>query len=380
MVETFQAIAPEAHLKKINIPSEQSVDANWKLFDIICHEIEENDTIYFDITHSFRSNPTIAIAVVNYARLIYNAHFGKFLYGAFEQRDADNVVPIVDFSSIMRLLDWTSGVDQYLRTGDSGKLFEIVKEDEQSFLQENQLRMKDPMIKKERERLRRYSKLAKQMKKVDDALATVRGFSLSKQMNPDKQSCTYEIYKLNKLIAELPTPSSYQMLPLKNLLGKVKEKFANFGQDKIMDLYYAAEWSYKNGKIQQAYTFLEEGIITLFCYLNRLDDKERNQRILVSEALVRVQNKKAKLKNQMADHEAIIKKLVASMIPYQVAIQEGFGSLIESRNSINHAGMNEEQMGSQKLIQHIAKSLEKLKPIFVHAADNMKQKQGEQHD
>lgn len=66
----FQRIAPEATVKLVEIESGQDESANWKLFDSIIAEIGEGDTIYFDITHSFRSIPFVALIVLNYARLV----------------------------------------------------------------------------------------------------------------------------------------------------------------------------------------------------------------------------------------------------------------------------------------------------------------------
>lgn len=70
LTTAFQRIAPEANVKLVEMESRQDEQANWRLFDCILNEIREGDTIYFDITHSFRSIPFVALIVLNYARFV----------------------------------------------------------------------------------------------------------------------------------------------------------------------------------------------------------------------------------------------------------------------------------------------------------------------
>ncbi|MEW5323562.1 TIGR02221 family CRISPR-associated protein [Geobacillus thermoleovorans] len=129
LTTAFQRIAPEANVKVVEMESSQDEQANWRLFDRIMDEIREGDTIYFDISHSFRSIPFVALIVLNYARLVKKADIGAIVYGWFEMlgRPADvrqppseqRLAPIVNLTSMAELLDWTNGVDQFLRAGDA---------------------------------------------------------------------------------------------------------------------------------------------------------------------------------------------------------------------------------------------------------------------
>lgn len=128
-------IVPDLSVKKVMIPGGQDEEDNWALFNIIRNEIRREDTIYFDITHSFRSIPVIALAVVNYARLIDQAQFGEFYYGLYEP--SATVQKVVEFSSMMRLFDWTNGVDQFIRTGDGSKIRELAADEKKRLYQED---------------------------------------------------------------------------------------------------------------------------------------------------------------------------------------------------------------------------------------------------
>lgn len=127
LMTAFRRIAPEANVKMVDIDNGQDERTNWRLFDRIMSEIGEGDTIYFDITHSFRSIPFVALIVLNYARLVKKAEIGAIVYGWFEvlgrpmdvkqMPPEERLAPIVNLTSMASLLDWTNGVDQFLRTG-----------------------------------------------------------------------------------------------------------------------------------------------------------------------------------------------------------------------------------------------------------------------
>src|SRR5690606_34912205 len=94
---------------------------NWELFEIILNEIDEGDEIIFDITHSFRSFPIMALIILNYARILKKASLKKLLYGCWEMNDRGTppTAPIIDMTEMIPLLDWAYGVESYLKTGNA---------------------------------------------------------------------------------------------------------------------------------------------------------------------------------------------------------------------------------------------------------------------
>src|SRR5690625_1086196 len=67
---------PNIKLHDILIPGPGDIEESWKLFDVLLEHIEENDTVYFDMTHGFRSIPFISFIVLQYARKLKNITFG----------------------------------------------------------------------------------------------------------------------------------------------------------------------------------------------------------------------------------------------------------------------------------------------------------------
>lgn len=130
----------------MEIESSQDEAVRWRLFDAVLQEIHEGDEIYFDITHSFRSIPFIVLIVLNYARLVKNATIGKIVYGIFEQLVSpqevekmppeQRLVPIVDVTNMVTLLDWMNGVDSFLRAGDTSLILQLTMNQASPILEE----------------------------------------------------------------------------------------------------------------------------------------------------------------------------------------------------------------------------------------------------
>ncbi|MDD3962408.1 MAG: TIGR02221 family CRISPR-associated protein, partial [Bacteroidales bacterium] len=67
-----------------NVPTGITETDVWDVFDTIYEQLEENDEVYFDITHSFRSIPMLCMVLLNYAKYLKNITVKGIYYGAFE--------------------------------------------------------------------------------------------------------------------------------------------------------------------------------------------------------------------------------------------------------------------------------------------------------
>lgn len=318
-----------------------------------------------------RPNPIIALAVVNYARVTKHISFGKFLYGWFEQLyslgDIKDIpiekrfVPIVDFTDMMQLFNWTNGVDQFIRTGDGSKIEETVRETER---REEKMDLWAEGKKVQFEQLERVSRA---LTNAGLALATVRGHSMKIEDNNHSQiSFIHSIRELKKAISEVSGEGDNGLYPLKTLIGKINEKFSEFGKNQAMDLYFAAEWCYKNEKIQQGYTFLEENIKTLLCRIHELSDNKINDRNLVSKAIhiyhhpIVPTDKMSKSTWDMAK----IQNIIGTISRYGNLFKEEYNTLRIYRNNMNHASMDGKNLGMVDLKKQLKKLLMDFKIFF----------------
>ena len=85
----------------------------WSIFNSVYGKLQEEDEIYFDVTHSFRSIPLFSTILFNYAHYLKRTNLVGVYYGAFEKLGPaymvrhipveERIAPIIDLTSIVRL-------------------------------------------------------------------------------------------------------------------------------------------------------------------------------------------------------------------------------------------------------------------------------------
>lgn len=345
LFNAFQRISPTVSLKKVMIPSTQNEEGNWKLFDIVLNEVQEGDIVYFDITHSFRTIPLISLIVLNYARFIKGATIGKLLYGSIEDSKPGSIplAPIVDFTPMVTLLDWSHGIEQYLRAGDASTILKLV---------ENEWRqLKDVVGSDEREMIGKLLCMSNQMQKVNLSLQTVRGRDVKN-----------ELRLLTELIKEMEEINTNYIKALIPLIDKIKEKLAEFTGDLADQDIFIVEWCLNHNLIQQGLTFLRENIITACCQLCNLDYLNWNVREAVSKAIYVLDLPPEKWRASK-EQLKIINQIFPLLSPYKRYLI-GYKELVKIRNDINHAGMQIRPKQATELKKEFSKLHKQIKPFF----------------
>lgn len=248
----------EACLESLNLPFEvrgvdiedgSDEDEMWKIFDETFNLLQENDILYFDITHSFRYLPMLILVLTNYAKFLKNIKIGGISYGNYEARNKNtNVAPIIDLTPLLTLQDWTNAASDYLRFGDAEELFKLgtakykTTEDE-----------------------------LKSLKTVVDNMRYCRG---------------KEIYKGNdfvKLRRELNSLEAKTDITLmKPIIEKLKKAFEGYEEMGVNNGFLAAEWCFDHGLFQQAVTILYENVTTAICDKYKLDVGNKHNREVVN--------------------------------------------------------------------------------------------------
>ena len=82
----------------IDIPSGRTADELWQIFTTIANAIPENARLVIDVTHGFRSQPIIVLAIALYLQTAKNITIEKIIYGAFDGRSNDNITPVLDLT------------------------------------------------------------------------------------------------------------------------------------------------------------------------------------------------------------------------------------------------------------------------------------------
>lgn len=107
----------------LNIPSGASEQELWQIFHAIAAAVDEGDRLIFDITNSFRSIPMLVLLVIAYLKAVKNVQVERVVYGAFTGQKETRVFDLTPFVS---LLDWLSGAQRFLDSGDASRLSSLL--------------------------------------------------------------------------------------------------------------------------------------------------------------------------------------------------------------------------------------------------------------
>jgi CRISPR-associated DxTHG motif protein len=112
-------------LEPVDIADGQNEAELWKVFEAVIEQVCEGEEIIFDITHGFRSLPFLAFLAAAYLRTVKQVNLRAVFYGNFEASDRSvqpNRAPVIDLTPFVTLLDWMTGADQFIQTGDARRL------------------------------------------------------------------------------------------------------------------------------------------------------------------------------------------------------------------------------------------------------------------
>lgn len=334
--QALKSSFPADVIKNVNIPSGKSEQELWDIFQAIIDEIELNDEIVFDVTHSWRFLPMLAFIVLNYARIVKNCAIASIYYGAFEALNSAIVkdmplearnAPVFDLTPFVTVFDWTLAIDRYLNTGDASMV---------SHLAQNEIKALNAEIKATGGRTSDdykastgLKKLAKAMEEFSDVVHTCRG----KRITP-------AALNLKGAIDEVMADASHQYIkPLSAIIGLLEERFDRFMQDDFINAIEASKWCLENSMYQQGLTILEEGIISYICDICGKNKELRDDREWASICAGKIYKNVVQIEDVCtgpdAEHLEDIMKLL-----YEIA---------SLRNDINHAGWRDSPADPAKI-------------------------------
>jgi CRISPR-associated Csx2 family protein len=121
----------EGQLCPVDIPAGVQQEELWAIFEKVVDQIEPGDQLFIDITHGFRSLPTVMVMALNFALRAKGASLEEVRYGAFEtapRDDVDSPRPVFELSPIFALNRWIDGLAVLRATGDFRALAHLVQD------------------------------------------------------------------------------------------------------------------------------------------------------------------------------------------------------------------------------------------------------------
>lgn len=291
----------------------KNIEEIWEIFKCMMQQIYEGDEVIFDITHSFRSIPMLALVVLNYAKVVKNINIIGIYYGAYEAKDEEGVAPVFDLKEFDRLLEWAYAVNSFVKFGDSRQILELVNRE-----------------KKYDCKYREVANFASRLNDFTSSITTCRGTE-----NKDKKKSVQRAY--NEMENELNIVREKNNMPhLRELLSLVEKRTESFKHtDNLSTGIAFVQWCIDNKLVQQGYTSLDETIKTYICRLNGLEETNfENREDIAAKACIVF----AKSKNEWKvkdNYRETIEKIITTTPKELFDLAQ---KIRDARNDINHFG------------------------------------------
>lgn len=305
------------------IPDGFSEEEIWKIFDVVNNALQQEDNIYFDVTHAFRSIPMFSTVLFSFTQFMKGTCVKQISYGAFEKLGSakdvalmpieDRVAPVINLNGIVQLQQYTEMASEFVSFGRVGKISTTLLQT--PFLNDN------------------IKSLANAIQLLDNLIAT------SRMNDIESGNCIIKIFNYLKAIKKANLP-----LPTRNVLNRLSEELMLFKPAKSVENVKAAvEWAYKYNMLPQAYTLGQEYIISLCCdklkTYNTFKDK-KDFRTFVS-SVVQISDKdliEGNLKGSLVSKDTEVKEI--NELLWVKELKCFFAEFSKYRNSINHAKGN----------------------------------------
>lgn len=331
-----------ANIEGIPIPDGNNEEEIWQQFQIIFSLLNENDNLYFDITHSFRSIPMLLMVLLNYGKFLKNINVKAITYGNFEGRNKqNNNSEIIDLTSFSLLQDWTSAANEFINFGSVKKITSLSMQEIKPLLIE--ARGSD-------DNLNILKRLSALLPNFVMAIQTNRGPHIVENS---------EGKLIVDLLEELKGTTIQPLIPLLDVISTKMNQFRHVNE--IKNGLKAVSWCLEHGLTQQGITILKETLTSLVCSEMGLDHKVELNRNIVDKCFFIVRNNYPQSDwDSYTKNNSVLAKQILENSKLLTILKDEFSSISMIRNDINHAGFKE---------NHITKPEEftkKLKKILNH--------------
>ena len=341
----LERLCPDARVEEKSIPLGKDEETIHQVFEGMFESIEQDDKLYIDVTHGFRSMPMLFFPVISYARALKNITVKAIFYGAFEARNEENnKAPILDLVPYDEIMRWSFASETFVNYGVSKPIAQLLKERQTA----------------QRGGLRNETSIASHINQLSSRIQTVRG------RGDDKNGIGAAGLKLNKNINEWIKNSEYPLLtPLLENIRKAAEPFNS--DDNVETGLATIKWCIDKNMVQQGFTALEETIISYVCaeygYRNNCNKFFRGA---VGGA---IEAKQKKLRGSDAEDARFEPRGVTEeeaavcMKIYEEMDKElcNLTNLVkENRNDMNHFGMRKQTKSDKVLTKDLNDCYERL--------------------
>ena len=259
--QALQAFLGE-RAEPVLIPIGRNERELWDVFDALVTRVPAKARLLFDVTHGFRALPLFAVSAALFLHRVRGVTIERVLYGAYEARDAAGNAPVFDLTPLVDLIDWLSGIEALVQSGNGQLLAQRLGETQ-------------------RRQWRRGNGHAKprQLQRVGKALGT---FSTAVQLNRPHEALTAARTVVNT-IADAREELAHWVRPFALLAQEIADEVAAIAHhepDRLTRANLQAQlalidYALTKGLVLQAVTLAREWLVSWYILERFPENAER---------------------------------------------------------------------------------------------------------
>lgn len=351
--QAFQKAVPQA--KDIDIPSGQSEDELWQIFEAVVNSVEPRETIILDVTHSFRSIPLFVFLAGIYLQKARNVKIAGVYYGAYE-RDRERS-PIFDLTPTLKFAEWLTATDKFLNTGSAKELGQLLSTIQQDFYRQGRQNQESIAPKA----LRQFGD---RIQAISDSIELVRPLKLME-----------ETARLEKIPNEtLKTEVGIFAQPFALLLDRIQADYSQFAlvnprqadaQKTLAKQFDLLRWYIDKSLSTQVILLSREWVVSALCVGLGRDYLQKSEREVIEQSLNQLvewaKDKDYKPKPIAAD-------ALGSVITDLEGLSKLWSKLRDMRNDLAHTEMRQNSLSAPDMTRFVREELlTRLRELFGEA-------------
>lgn len=318
-----QELADACVHHSINIPSGENEAELWEMFDRIADAIPEGTSLIVDVTHGLRSQPIIALSICLYLQTVKSVDVTRILYGAFDKRTEDDIVPVFDLTPFLSLIDWSMAAHQFSEHGHGAPLRDLL----------TGVHAKTYRLPRDYQ-AQGLSTMGERLAELGRSFAVVRPNDIIEQSHQVLRATE----QTRQDMEHIP-----EARPFKLILERIEEQAIRFSTDS--SLYeedgFATQAEMirdylRTMQFQQATTLAREAMVSKMCVQQNRDPRDRDDREQAEHEL----NRSARSLRKGTDLAGRDRECA-----------EIWNEIIDLRNDINHAGMGRNPLPTQRAVE-----------------------------
>ena len=330
----------------VAVPGASGEAAWWKMFNALTDAVEPGERLLVDVTHGYRSQPFLALAVILYLRAVKDVTIERIVYGAFES-GTDEESPVVDLTAFLTLIDWARATRQFQDYGDADALKDMFVD------MADETRLGDQValnLRPAGQTLKKASR-ALALNRPIETLHTAAGFVGEMEAAMDDAMSIPQARPVKRLMLQIAERFS----PIGHAEGSVFTSRGFTAQAAMLRLYLDTE------QYLQAFTLGQEMLVSWVCIQHDLDPRARGVKADEDQEPKGRAGARSMLHHWTDNEETWAGEPITDL---EATVTRLWTRLRTKRNDVAHAGFSYNPMPADDLIEEADELLAEVAAFF----------------